>query len=110
MEKRDPKTEKFWEFLRRAVSEMFSPGEDIQEEEELPEELNNERNKVDDFAKRIGVNEAAVTDGKKSSVNSGFSNGLKKNYKTPKVSIQEMSPEKLEKMRKKLEEGREIEE
>ena len=108
MEKRDPKTEKFWEFLRRAVSEMFSPGEDIQEEEELPEELNNER--INDLAKRIGVNEAAVTDGKKSSVNSGFSNGLKKNYKTPKVSIQEMSPEKLEKMGKKSEEGREIEE
>ena len=100
----------FWKMLHDATEKIFDNlfGSNVDNSEEtgqahLSKEQIQAQIEADKFAKRIGVTEPPVTDGKPSN-HGGISNGLKKQYET---KVKAMSPERLKEMREKLE-GREI--
>lgn len=87
-----------------ALANFFSIGTDIEEnnydklDPELKEAQLNADKKMDESSKPINVN-AGKTNKK----------GGLKNYEKPTITIKEMTPEKLDKMRKKLEKNQDNE-
>lgn len=84
-----------------ALADVFSIGTDIEEDKLEPElkkaQLNADK-KMDESSEPINVNVGKTN--KKS--------GLKK-YEKPTITIEEMTPEKLDEMRKKLEKNQDNE-
>ena len=82
-----------------AIFKKLGETEYIEEETSAPEHV--ESSFLSDLKKQTAasINSEKETNGKKG----GKSGGLKKKYDTPTIEVEEMSQEKLEEMRKKIE-------
>ena len=88
-----------------AIFRKLGETEYIEDEPDTPEYV--ESGFLSDLKNQAtsSINSEKEQNGKKG----GKSGGFKKEYKTPTIEVAEMSQEKLEKMKRKLEEGRERE-